>query len=683
MVEYWSNNDKGFRIKMTIDQVGQNVEKNSSTVRIRLVLYNTNQTFPRGMCKWYVDAFGQYIGDTNYLEVSRQNSETQLIDKTIEVEHTNGKNVFGSKAFFYCYSPQGPGDLNVGPYAITLDPITNASVLTMPSIVILGGSLNFSIAKRVASAKHTLRYSWYGLEGKLADNVDTSYRWTIPDSFANDIPNSSSGWGTIFLDTYVDGKLINTQSKTFTAGLSLNRVKPTFSRIALADATELTRNITQSDRHFVSVLSKIYARFDNVQAKYGASITGYFMEIVGNNNTISAPSGTFREISVNKDTQFTLRGYVEDSRGIRSDPYETTITVLNYFSPTLRFEVIRSGATNSTLTIKRFAKVAPLMVNGVQKNPMKLTFTTRKVDSNTETIDNGGAGGNWSQISEFNASNANLGNIYPADTSYIVVGKLEDKFTSVSFQVAVPSDRIVMSYDKEGIGINKYRERGALDVDGLIYSNRKQIQHHKLTEPNGIAIDTKADNLNDYRTTGFYSILGNYRNHPASGEGAYLQVVESVSGYHQTLTTVSGRMFKRTVTSNSNGSWIEYTPKPEKPEKPEPALIKKEVDMGFGVKASMVRKGNTVMCSLVRGIYSTLGGIEYKELNEKMPEGFRPAVETNLNASKNIGGNQVGAAIWHLLPNGNINLTNQSDAKAVYNGTITYITEDEYPTTEE
>lgn len=679
MAEYWSNTDKGFRIKMTIDQVSQHVEKNSSTVRIRLVLFNTNQTFPRGMCKWYVDAFGQYIGDTNHLEVSRQNSETQLIDKTIEVEHTNGKNVFGSKAFFYCYSPQGPGGLNVGPYAITLDPITNASVLTVPSNVALGDSVNFSIAKKVASAKHTLRYSWYGLEGKLADNIDTSYKWVIPDSFANDIPNSSSGWGTIFLDTYVDGKLINTQSKTFTAGLSLNRVKPTFSRIALADATELTRNITQSDRHFVSVLSKIYARFDNVQAKYGASITGYFMEIVGNNNTISAPSGTFREISVNKDTQFTLRGYVEDSRGIRSDSYETTITVLNYFSPTLRFEVIRSGATNSTLTIKRFAKVAPLMVNGVQKNPMKLTFTTRQVDSDTETIDNGGAGGNWSQISEFNASNANLGKSYPADTSYVVVGKLEDKFTSVSFQATVTGDRIVMSYDKEGIGINKYRERGALDVDGLIYSNRKQIQHHKLTEPNGAAMDTKADNLNDYRTTGFYSILGNYRNHPASGEGAYLQVVESVSGYHQTLTTVSGRMFKRTVTNNSNGSWIEYTPKPEKPEKPEPALVKKEVDMGFGVKANMVRKWNTVMCSLVRGIYSTLGGIEYKELNEKMPEGFRPAVETNLNASKNIGGNQVGVATWHLLPNGNINLTNQSDAKAVYNGTITYITEDNYP----
>lgn len=673
MAEYWSNTDKGFRVKMTIDQVSQNVEKNSSSVRIRLVLFNTNQTFPRGMCKWYVDAFGQYIGDTNYLEVSRQNSETQLIDKTIEVEHKNGTNIFGSKAFFYCYSPQGPGDLNVGPYTITLDPIDNASTFNFSKNVVLGSALDISITKKTPSARHTLRYSWYGLNGTLSENIDTSYKWMIPESFANDIPNSSSGWGTIFLDTYVGGKLINTQSKTFTAGLSLNRVKPSFSRIALTDANEKTRNITQSDKHFISVLSKIYARFDNIQTSYGATITSYFMEIVGNNNTISAPSGTFREISVNKDTQFTLRGYVEDSRGLRSEWYETTITVLNYFSPTLRFEVTRSGATNSTLTIKRFARVAPLTVNGVQKNSMKLTFTTRIVDSDTETIDNGGAGGTWSQISEFNASNANLGNTYPADTSYIVVGKLEDVFTSVSFQATVTGDRVVMSYDKEGVGINKYRERGALDVDGLIYSSRKQIQHHKLTEPDGVAIDTKVTNLNDYKDTGFYSIAGNYKNHPALGEGGFLEVVKSGLGSLQTLTTVSGRMFKRIVTSNSAGTWIEYTPKPEKPE---PPVIRKEITIGWGVKLALVKKGSLVVASIVRGIYKLNASLEYAKLTEKIPDGFKPNVQVHLIANKNVNAKHVDTSVWHFSADGSINITNQLGDTAVYTGTVTYITED-------
>lgn len=674
MTEYWSNNDRGYRIKLIVDQVSQSVETNTSTIRIRLSLFNTNRTFSRRQCKWYVDAFGQYIGDVSYFEVSRQNSELQIVDKTTTVEHKDGRNKFEIKAFFYGYgNSDSPYDLNLGPYTITLDPINGASTFELPSNVVIGDTVNIPITKRIPSARHTLRCAWYKPAEAIIENVDTSYKWIIPDEFADWIPNSSSGWGTIYLDTYVNGKLIGTQSKIFTAALSLNRAKPTFSRIALADTNEKTRNITQSDRHFVSVLSKIYARFDNVEAHYGATITSYFMEIVGNNNTISAPNGTFREISVNKDTQFTLRGYVEDSRGIRSDSYETTITVLNYFSPTLRFEVTRSGATNSTLTIKRFAKVAPLMVNGVQKNPMKLTFTARQVDSDTETIDNGGAGGNWSQISEFNASNANLGKSYPADTSYVVVGKLEDKFTSVSFQATVPGDRVVVSYDKEGIGINKYRERGALDVDGLIYSNRKQIQHHKLTEPNGAAMDTKVDNLNDYKTTGFYSILGNYRNHPASGEGAYLEVVESSSGYHQTLTTISGRMFKRTVTSNSNGSWIEYTPKPEKPE---PQLVKREVNVGWGIKLSMVRKGSVVTASIIR-TDSEIGVYEYGIiLDGSIPDGFKPSTEVHLVANKNIGTGHAGVAVWHFTPDGKVRLTNPSKDRAIYTGTVTYLTED-------
>lgn len=673
MTEYWSNNDRGYRIKLTIDQVGQDVEKNTSSVRIRLSLFNTNRTFSRRQCKWSVDGFGQYIGDVSFFEVSSQNSELKIVDKTITVERENSSN-YSVKALFYGYgNADSPYDLNIGPVSIQLDSINNVSTLTFPDQVVIGETINITINKRAASAKHTLRCAWYKPAEVIAENVDSAFKWTIPDEFANWIPSETSGWGTIYLDTYINGKLINTQTKTFTAGMSLARAKPSFSRIAIADANEKTRNITQSDRHFVSVLSKIYARFDNVEAYYGARIARYFMEIVGNNNTISAPSGTFREISVNKDTQFTLRGYVEDSRGLRSDVEEITITVLNYFSPTLKFEVTRSGATNSTLTIKRFAKVAPLMVNGVQKNPMKLTFTTRNVYSDTETIDNGGAGGNWLQISEFNASNANLGNSYPADTSYIVVGKLEDKFTSVSFQVTVPSDRIVMSYDKEGIGINKYRERGALDVDGLIYSNQKQIQHHKLTEPNGAAMDIKVDNLNDYRTTGFYSILGNYRNHPAAGEGAYLEVVESVSGYHQTLTTISGRMFKRTVTSNSNGSWIEYTPKPEKQE---PQLVKREVNIGWGIKLSMVRKGSVVTASIIR-TDSEIGVYEYGIiLDGSIPDGFKPSTEVHLVANKNIGTGHAGVAVWHFTPDGKVRLTNPSKDRAIYTGTVTYLTED-------
>lgn len=677
MSEFWSNNDRGYRLRLWVDQVSQDAVANTSKVRFQLAILNAAATFASYSCSAFIDFDGgrrlNWSGSPN---MTSPNSTIMLIDETVTVNHgDDGKKIFGFMARFTGGGGYSPNTLEIGGNSFTLTTIPRGSSVSV-SEGFIGNQVDITIDRKLAGAMHTLRYAWVNKQGKIADNVGTSFKWTIPADFANDIPNATTGRGTIYVDTYVDGKLIQTQSTTLTASVVTDNMKPSFTGFTLTDTNPTTQRIIPEPTHFVSIMSLVKVAFNGAQAKNGAAIAGYYAEIVGASNSVSTNGGVFREVAVNKDTQMTLRGRVQDSRGIWSDWKEVKITFLFYFSPTLKFEVARSGSKSDTLTIKRFAKIAPLIVNGVQKNTMKLTFTTTKVGTSNVVADNGSAGGEWSSISEFKASNANLGKEYPADTSFIVTGKLEDRFSPSEFQATVPTDKTIMTYDQQGVGIGKYRENGALDVNGLIYSGSKTIQHHKLTEPNGIAIDTKVDNLNDYKATGFYSILGNYRNHPASGEGAYLQVVESVSGYHQTLTTVSGRMFKRTVTNNSNSSWIEYTPKPEKPE---PALIKKEVDMGFGVKANMVRKGNAVMCSLVRGIYSTLGGIEYKELNEKMPEGFRPAVETNLNASKNIGGNQVGVATWHLLPNGNINLTNQSDAKAVYNGTITYITEDNYP----
>lgn len=668
MVEFWSNNDRGYRIRLWIDQVSQNIQNNTSDVRIRLALLNQGWTFASYQCSGYVDGFGQRVDYSGSPAVLNRNSEIQLIDRTITVRHADdGSGVFGVHAHFNGSGGYSPGNLDIGNQGITLTTIPRGSSVSVPEGFI-GNQVNITIAPKIAGATHTLRYAWGTKQGKIADNVGTSFKWTIPADFANGIPNAASGQGTIYVDTYVDGKLIQTQSATLTAKIVTNNMKPSFTGFTLTDTNATTQRIIPEPTHFVSVMSLVKVTFNGAQPQNGATIAGYYAEIVGASNSVSTNGGVFREVAVNKDTQMTLRGRVQDSRGIWSDWKEMKITFLFYFSPTLKFEVTRSGSKSDTLTIKRFAKIAPLSVNGVQKNTMKLTFTTTKVGASNVVSDNGQAGGEWSSISEFKASNANLGKEYPADTSFIVTGKLEDKFSVSEFQTTVPTDKIIMSYDQQGVGIGKYRENGALDVNGLIYSGSKLIQHHKLTEPNGAAIDNKVANLNDYRTTGFYSILSNYKNHPAQGEGGFLEVVESVSGYHQTLTTISGRMFKRTVTSNSNGSWIEYTPKS--------AMVKQEVDIGWGVKMSLARKGSVVTASLIRSDYAVGVYENGKMATNSIPSGFRPAIPVHLVANKNVGTNHTGVAVWHLSPDGSINLTNQSQVRAIYTGTVTYLTED-------
>lgn len=649
-------------------EASSNIDSNTSQVRLQLYWEN-GDTKVSGV-PWEADIDydgGKRLANSGTLTVE-PNQTAMLIDQEVTIAHDGD----GTRTVYYRGEFKNKSNNKV-------IPINNAAlVLTTISRVSYGSDVaaeiakpvTINITKREAWMRHSIWVTIGSYDKKIAgDDVDSSFTWIPPVEIANQFPNSASGTGTITYVTYNNGIEVGKDIRRITVNIPTNLFKPGFTGFSLSDTNPSTQNLIPSPTHFVSTLSRIKVAFDGARGVAGASVTGYYAEIVGGNTSAQTNGGILTVPTTMTDTQMTVRTKVQDSRGVWSDWAEKTITVLAYFNPTLRFEAKRTGEKLDTITLKRFLKVAALSVNGTQKNTTKLTFKTRKVGTDTYTTD---STNEWQNISELNGSDANLNGKYPADTSWEVLGRVEDKFSYTEFVITVSTDKVVMSYERDGVGIGKYREMGTLDVNGLIYSDRKQIQHHKLTEPNGVAIDNKVANLNDYRTTGFYSIQGNYKNHPASGEGAYLEVVESVSGYHQTLTTVSGRMFKRTVTSNSNGSWIEYTPKPEKQE---PAMVKQEVDIGWGVKVSLARKGSVVTASLIRSDYA-VGVYENGAMTNTIPSGFRPAIQVHLVANKNVGTNHTGVAVWHLSPDGSINLTNQSQDRAIYTGTVTYLTED-------
>lgn len=555
MAEFWSNNDRGYRIRLWVDQVGQDIQNNTSQVRLRLALLNTTTTFAQYQCSAFVEFNGQRLNWSGSPSVLGWNQTIQLIDQTITVRHADdGSGVFSVRAHFNGSGGYSPGNLDIGSQTVTLTTIPRGSTVSVPDGII-GKQVDIAINRKLGGATHTLRYAWGNKQGKIADNVGTSYKWTIPEDFANDIPNSTSGWGTIYVDTYINGKFIQTQLTVLTASIDTNLLKPYFKGFTLEDANASTQRVIPESTHFVSIMSLVKVTFNGAQAKSGATIAGYYAEIVGANNSVTENGGVLHEVSVNKDTEMTLRGRVLDSRGIWSDWVETKLMFLFYFSPALRFEVKRSDKKLDILTIKRFAKIAPLTVNGVQKNTMKLTFTTRKFGSDTEVLDNGQAGGSWSQVYEFNASDANLGNRYPADTSYIVTGKLEDEFTSASFQATVPTDEVIMTYDRQGVGIGKYRERGALDVDGDIYANNSQIQQYQLTSNNGapkwIHKHSSLNNANLLDQPGHYYLASNASGNP-NGQWGYLfhysNYGKNVDDYKEAIQTFwsnNGQLFVR------------------------------------------------------------------------------------------------------------------------------------------
>ena len=79
--------------------------------------------------------------------------------------------------------------------------------------------------------------------------------------------------------------------------------------------------------------------------------------------------------------------------------------------------------------------------------------------------------------------------------------------------------------------------------------------------------------------------------------------------------------------------------------------------------------------SLIRSDY-VVGVYENGVMTNTIPSGFRPAIQVHLVANKNVGTNHAGVAVWHLASDGSIRLTNQSQDRAIYTGTVTYLTED-------
>ena len=352
----------------------------------------------------------------------------------------------------------------VGEY-VHLPTIPRASSIKASDGVI-GGNINITINRAVSSFKHAIKCSWHGKTTVIANDVDTSFVWTIPKDFANDIPNSESGRGTLIVETYSGDKKIGEKSTDFIATVP-DEVKPTLTGFTLTDTNTAAASVVPGEQTFIQILSNIKVNFGQAMGAYGSTITSYYAEIVGKNQSTATQGGTLGIMNYTGDVA--IRARVTDSRGRTSNTIERTVNILEYFAPVLNFGVVRSGAQSSTLTITRNAKVAPLTVDGLQKNQMKLTFKVAQFGSDDYKVDTGSASGTWTTVSSLVNSNANLQSEYAANSSWTVLGILEDKFTLTPFSAVVTTEKVAISYDKNGAGINKIRERGALDVKGNTY----------------------------------------------------------------------------------------------------------------------------------------------------------------------------------------------------------------------
>lgn len=557
----YSNSSGSLFLNVYIDQGEQNIATNTTSVNWEMTVsrssyYHTYNNNGSSTLSLSLDGRNVHSSNPNW-EV--WDGEVTLAKGSSAITH----NADGSKTLpLSCtFNPNNGYHESITVTAnISLTTIPRASSVSVNAGTI-GSPITINISRHSSSFKHTVRYVWGNKSGTIASNVDTSTTWTIPLDFANEIPNSTSGTGTIYVDTYSAGTKTGTQSTILTASIPTN-MKPTLSNVTLTDANGVARGLL-SGNNFLQIVSDIQVDFNGASGVYGSTITGYRAEIVNKNHVVTENGGRLGMMNFNGSV--TIRASVVDSRGRQSDARDITINVIEYFAPSLSFTAVRTRESPNIIQIIRNAKIAPLMLFGKQRNNMTLTFRVAPLNTNNFSVDNGSASGVFTTIHTLTNSAANLAGNYPATKSFTVIGRLEDKFTSVEFSATVSTESVVMSYDKYGrVGVGKVAELGkpgSLDVLGDIYSNSKPIQQHQLTRNNGISILTKESLDNILKNGMYYSHSAPDR--PRNQNGWLLvQVYDDAQYVVQTYWTAEKEtMLVRYRTANRWGEWKEVTTK--------------------------------------------------------------------------------------------------------------------------
>lgn len=680
---------RNMTLELKAELTGQNIAGNYSSVHVTAYLHTNGYA-----SMWGVSADATItINGGGAIEHPAINIGTNSAQKIWDHTYDVGHNDAGSKIVGIMLSvglnAAGYGSAMVA-FDYKLPDIPRASSVSDMTGT-LGSAMTININRKVSSFTHTVKYNFGSLNGTIATGVGTSVSWTPPLNLATAMPNKTSDWGDITVDTY-NG---STKIGSATCRLTLNvpeSMKPTFSGVTLSDTNTVVSNIVTTANTFVEILSYVKVAFNGAAGIQGSTITGYKAEMVGENQTITTNGGVFG--IVKKSGEITIRSSVQDSRGRWSDTKDTTVNFLDYFGPKAFFTTERSGSARTTLTVIRTAQIAPLTVGGKQLNKMTITFKTRPMGTTEWTTNNGLASGVWTTQSELTASAANLDGMFAGAQSWEVMMIVEDLFDKATYSYPVSTDKVLVAKTKDGIGIGKIREHGALDVAGEIYANNKPIQHHQLTGNDGTAIKLPSGaDWNAVTDCGFYS--GSNLLHAPTGSGAngwvYIRVSKHADNNGYVLQeAIDFNGVVSAVRVQTGGTWKDWQYYAVQNNVANFTTVNQTkvytgtINGPYGFNIAVTRSGNIVTATMdyVHRSNTNWNGTA----NETIPVGWRPVNQAIINAIGE-GGGGTGATLFngsyvHLAykPDGSISGRIKLEANPLWFGaTISWITTDPFP----
>ena len=684
MATWTSGVNNGYSLRMNAYEIGVNQAANSSTVRIDLWLKVGTQSFYGPM---FVEARcgGQKQNKTVQISGPGFNSEVYLGTWDFNYPHgSDGKQVANVDAFVNAYSTAFAftGELVVGNRQFALTDIPRASDPMGDYQGVLGQPITFTARRKSDQMYNTVWLRFYDVDTKIIDPMRDTATWTPPLDLASKFPQSNEGVGTLTLITYRNGTTIETGRSASQIRLRIpDTEKPVIKGINTeeqhAKCKELLKNLK-----YVRILSEIQVSLGDFETKYGATIPDDGMtvrlmqdakvlrEVVGKNVILN---------NINTSGKHILNVTIRDSRGLTSAAFEKVIQIDNYSPPVCSARVDRRNDDEKKLRLYLNGRTFALFDDQNRNvNAGKRYVTIKNTTTNTVVDD---TSGNLVSIFGINDNDrvVDLTADYSTGNSFSVYIAYEDAFGNKADQsLVVGTIKVHRTDDPFGVGINKVRERGALDIAGDVFVNNKKLSTHALTEDSGQAIVlAERYDVNNLLATGFYRCL-RPTNVPAKDEWFYIRVISH---------NLSSYVFQEAY--GYNGNWTGYRVKvrniwqPWKSYEGEdtPVYYLENVPIGWGIKATFQKRGRIVTVD-VNSIANPNVNVENAKLGERIPNGFKPMVNTQVVLYRNAGTTIINPALWSFNADGTIAHTEStSGGNRVYRGHASWIAESTPPAT--
>lgn len=340
-----------------------------------------------------------------------------------------------------------------GPYSgsasgtMTLTTIPRASSFSASGNTI-GSAINVNITRASSSFTHTVKLT-FGSASETKTNVGESTSFTPSlSTYGAQIPNATSGTGTITVDTYNGSTKIGSSSQNITLNMPSSAV-PTISSVTLAEAVS---GLASKFGAYIQQKSKISYTV-SASGIYGSTIKSYKVEI--NGSTYNSSTGTTGVLTQSGSN--TCKVTVTDSRG-RTATSSKTFTVLAYQAPQITVcTAQRNSTTQSQIDCVFSASITSLN----NKNNKAFTITS--------TVS---SGNHYSKTDAYSISNATCAIANATTTSsYVVTFKAQDYFTTVTKTINIGTAFALMNFATDGkhMSIGKIydtNEGGMLQVGG-------------------------------------------------------------------------------------------------------------------------------------------------------------------------------------------------------------------------